>query len=151
MTTTKPKRRRIREQREISGFGSLDGASKFVKGDAIAGLMITLINLFVGLAAGVFVHSMPVGEALETYSKLTIGDGLVSQVPSLITSMAAALLLSRGGATETTGPAVAAIDIGLACSAVGAGGMVLDRAGARMPTLIFSRSRPGFGAAAAIR
>ncbi|MDQ7260711.1 flagellar biosynthesis protein FlhA [Paracoccus sp. PS-1] len=96
------KRRRAREQREISFFGSLDGASKFVKGDAIAGLVITLINLFVGLAAGVLVHGMPVGEAMTTYSKLTIGDGLVSQVPALITSMAAALLLSRGGATETT-------------------------------------------------
>ncbi|REF67744.1 flagellar biosynthesis protein FlhA [Paracoccus versutus] len=96
------KRRRAREQREISFFGSLDGASKFVKGDAIAGLVITLINLFVGLAAGVLLHGMPLGEAMSTYSKLTIGDGLVSQIPALITSMAAALLLSRGGATETT-------------------------------------------------
>ncbi|WP_288949878.1 flagellar biosynthesis protein FlhA [uncultured Paracoccus sp.] len=96
------KRRRAREQQEISFFGSLDGASKFVKGDAIAGLVITLINLFVGLAAGMLLHGMPLGEALTTYSKLTIGDGLVSQVPALITSMAAALLLSRGGATETT-------------------------------------------------
>lgn len=96
------KRRRIQEQREISFFGSLDGASKFVKGDAVAGLVITMINLFVGLASGVVVHGLPIGEALETYSRLTIGDGLVSQVPALITSMAAALLLSRGGATETT-------------------------------------------------
>lgn len=96
------KKRRVQEQREISFFGSLDGASKFVKGDAVAGLVITLINLFVGLAAGVIVHSMPVGEALSTYSKLTIGDGLVTQIPALITSMAAALLLSRGGATDTT-------------------------------------------------
>ncbi|WP_341461880.1 flagellar biosynthesis protein FlhA [Paracoccus yeei] len=96
------KRRRMQEQREISFYGSLDGASKFVKGDAIAGLIITLINLFVGLAAGILVHSMPVAEALSTYSRLTIGDSLVSQIPALITSMAAALLLSRGGATETT-------------------------------------------------
>ncbi|WP_347267342.1 flagellar biosynthesis protein FlhA [Paracoccus sp. (in: a-proteobacteria)] len=96
------KHRRIREQREISFFGSLDGASKFVKGDAIAGLIITMINLGVGLAAGVLVHGMPVAEAMDTYSRLTIGDGLVTQIPALITSMAAALLLSRGGATETT-------------------------------------------------
>ncbi|WP_299846820.1 flagellar biosynthesis protein FlhA [uncultured Paracoccus sp.] len=96
------KRRRIAEQREISFFGSLDGASKFVKGDAIAGIVITLINLIVGLCVGVIVHQMPIGDALATYSHLTIGDGLVSQVPALITSMAAALLLSRGGATETT-------------------------------------------------
>ncbi|TRW95509.1 flagellar biosynthesis protein FlhA [Paracoccus sp. M683] len=96
------KRRRVAEQREISFFGSLDGASKFVKGDAVAGIVITLINLLVGLTVGIVVHGMPVGAALSTYSHLTIGDGLVSQVPSLITSMAAALLLSRGGATETT-------------------------------------------------
>ena len=96
------KRRRIMEQREISFFGSLDGASKFVKGDAIAGIVITLINLLVGLTVGIVVHGMPISEAVATYSHLTIGDGLVSQIPALITSMAAALLLSRGGATDTT-------------------------------------------------
>ena len=143
------KRRRIREQREISFFGSLDGASKFVKGDAIAGLMITLINLFVGLAAGVFVHSMPVGEALETYSKLTIGDGLVSQVPSLITSMAAALLLSRGGATETTADLLSQqLTSDWHVPAVGAGGMVLIGLVPGMPTMIFFALAAGLGAAA---
>ena len=96
------KRRRIQEQREISFFGSLDGASKFVKGDAIAGIVITLINLVIGLTVGLLIHGMPAGEALATYSHLTIGDGLVSQVPAVITSMAAALLLSRGGATDPT-------------------------------------------------
>lgn len=96
------KRRRIQEQREISFFGSLDGASKFVKGDAIAGIVITLINLLIGLTVGIVVHGMKVGDAVATYSHLTIGDGLVSQIPALITSMAAALLLSRGGATDTT-------------------------------------------------
>lgn len=96
------KRRRVAEQREISFFGSLDGASKFVKGDAVAGIIITAINLIVGLAIGILVHGMPLGEAARAYSKLTIGDGLVTQVPALITSMAAALLLSRGGATDTT-------------------------------------------------
>lgn len=102
ITHEEAKRRRVAEQREISFFGSLDGASKFVKGDAIAGIVITMINLIVGLTVGVLVHGMAVGDALTTYSHLTIGDGLVSQVPSLITSMAAALLLSRGGATDTT-------------------------------------------------
>ena len=96
------KRRRLQDQREISFYGSLDGASKFVKGDAIAGLLITAVNFFVGLGVGLIAHGMPASEALSTYSQLTIGDGLVSQVPALITSMAAALLLSRGGATETT-------------------------------------------------
>lgn len=96
------KRRRAQEQREISFFGSLDGASKFVKGDAIAGIVITIINLLIGLTVGIMVHGMPLAEAASTYSHLTIGDGLVSQIPALITSMAAALLLSRGGATDTT-------------------------------------------------
>ncbi len=91
-------RRRI-EQEETTFFGSLDGASKFVKGDAIAGLLITLLNLVMGLAIGIILHDMPVGQAFETYSILTVGDGLVSQIPAVIISIAAALLLSKGGAT----------------------------------------------------
>jgi len=90
-------RRRI-EQEETTFFGSLDGASKFVKGDAIAGLLITALNLVMGIAMGIGVHSMDFGTALETYSILTVGDGLVSQIPSVIISIAAALLLSKGGA-----------------------------------------------------
>lgn len=90
--------RREREQAETTFFGSLDGASKFVKGDAVAGLLITLLNLLVGLAIGVTVHGMPFGRALETYAILTVGDGLVSQIPAVIISLASALLLSRGGA-----------------------------------------------------
>ncbi|MEO0999101.1 MAG: FHIPEP family type III secretion protein, partial [Pseudomonadota bacterium] len=94
-------RRRI-EQEETTFFGSLDGASKFVKGDAVAGLLITLLNLLMGLAIGVLGHDMPLGEAAETYAILTVGDGLVSQIPAVIISIAAALLLSKGGAS---GPA----------------------------------------------
>ena len=91
--------RRQTEQAETTFFGSLDGASKFVKGDAIAGLLITLLNLVMGLVMGIVVHGMPVGRAFETYAILTVGDGLVSQIPAVIISIAAALLLSRGGAT----------------------------------------------------
>lgn len=91
------KARREREQAETTFFGSLDGASKFVKGDAVAGLLITLLNLVVGLAIGIGVHGMPIARALETYSILTVGDGLVSQIPAVIISIASALLLSRGG------------------------------------------------------
>ncbi|WP_284163920.1 flagellar biosynthesis protein FlhA [Frigidibacter sp. SD6-1] len=91
------KARREREQAETTFFGSLDGASKFVKGDAVAGLLITLLNLVVGLSIGVGAHGMPVGRALETYAILTVGDGLVSQIPAVIISIASALLLSRGG------------------------------------------------------
>ncbi|QHQ37448.1 flagellar biosynthesis protein FlhA [Algicella marina] len=89
--------RRELEQRETTFFGSLDGASKFVKGDAVAGLLITLLNLVMGLLIGIFLHDMPVGQAFETYSILTVGDGLVTQVPAVIISIAAALLLSKGG------------------------------------------------------
>ncbi|QDI77484.1 MULTISPECIES: flagellar biosynthesis protein FlhA [Leisingera] len=96
------KERRERDQQETTFFGSLDGASKFVKGDAIAGLMITLLNLVMGLIMGVLVHGMPVGSAFETYAILTVGDGLVSQIPSVIISIAAALLLARGGTTGAT-------------------------------------------------
>lgn len=96
------KERRERDQQETTFFGSLDGASKFVKGDAIAGLLITLLNLVMGLIMGVLVHGMPVGSAFETYAILTVGDGLVSQIPSVIISIAAALLLARGGTTGAT-------------------------------------------------
>jgi flagellar biosynthesis protein FlhA len=94
--------RRENDQRETTFFGSLDGASKFVKGDAVAGLLITLLNLVMGLVMGVLVHDMPIGSAFETYAILTVGDGLVSQIPSVIISIAAALLLARGGATGAT-------------------------------------------------
>ena len=91
------KERRERELAETNFFGSLDGASKFVKGDAVAGLLITLLNIVMGLIMGVFVHDMPVARAFETYAILTVGDGLVSQIPAVIISVAAALLLARGG------------------------------------------------------
>lgn len=95
------KARREREQAETTFFGSLDGASKFVKGDAVAGLLITLLNLVMGLIIGVAIHDMPIGRAVETYAILTVGDGLVSQIPAVIISVASALLLSRGGAKGT--------------------------------------------------
>ncbi len=89
--------RRELEQAETTFFGSLDGASKFVKGDAIAGLLITLLNLVAGLVMGTVVHGMALNQAFETYAILTVGDGLVSQIPAVIISIASALLLARGG------------------------------------------------------
>lgn len=93
------KSRRERELAETNFFGSLDGASKFVKGDAVAGLLITLLNIVMGLVIGTVIHGMPLGQAFETYAILTVGDGLVSQIPAVIISIAAALLLARGGQT----------------------------------------------------
>ena len=100
------KSRRETEQAETTFFGSLDGASKFVKGDAVAGLLITALNLVMGLIIGLAVHDMAIGEAFETYAILTVGDGLVSQIPAVIISIASALLLARGGAKGATDLAI---------------------------------------------
>ncbi|WP_226551538.1 MULTISPECIES: flagellar biosynthesis protein FlhA [Celeribacter] len=97
ITHEEAKQRREQELAETTFFGSLDGASKFVKGDAVAGLLITLMNIVMGLVIGIAVHGMPLGKAFETYAILTVGDGLVSQIPSVIISIAAALLLAKGG------------------------------------------------------
>ncbi len=90
------KRRRELELAETNFFGSLDGASKFVKGDAIAGLLITMLNIVVGLLVGIFMHDLDAATAFRTYTILTVGDGLVSQIPAVIISVAAALLLAKG-------------------------------------------------------
>ena len=94
--------RRETELAETTFFGSLDGASKFVKGDAVAGLLITMLNLVMGLVIGVALHEMPLSHAFETYAILTVGDGLVSQFPAVIISIGTALLLAKGGATGST-------------------------------------------------
>ncbi|MHA1127468.1 MAG: flagellar biosynthesis protein FlhA, partial [Alphaproteobacteria bacterium] len=106
ITHEQAKERRRIEQEETTFFGSLDGASKFVKGDAIAGLLITMLNLVMGLAIGLFLHKMPLADAFESYTILTVGDGLVSQIPSVIISIASALLLSKGGAHGSTDKAL---------------------------------------------
>jgi flagellar biosynthesis protein FlhA len=97
ITHEEAKERRRIEQEETTFFGSLDGASKFVKGDAVAGLLITMLNLVMGVVMGMAYHDLEFGQAIETYSILTVGDGLVSQIPSVIISIAAAILLSKGG------------------------------------------------------
>ena len=102
ITHAEAKARRERELAETNFFGSLDGASKFVKGDAVAGLLITGLNIVMGLVMGVAVHGMPIGQAFQTYAMLTVGDGLVSQIPAVIISVGAALLLARGGAVGAT-------------------------------------------------
>ncbi len=89
--------RRKELEQESSFFGSMDGASKFVRGDAIAGLIITAINIFGGIIIGVLRHDMELGEAADVFTKLSVGDGLVSQIPALVVSLAAGLLVSKGG------------------------------------------------------
>ncbi len=91
------KLRRKELEQESTFFGAMDGASKFVRGDAIAGLIITAINIVGGILIGTMQHGVALGEAANTYTLMTIGDGLVSQVPALIVSIAAGLLVSKAG------------------------------------------------------
>jgi flagellar biosynthesis protein FlhA len=90
-------RRRRELEEESSFFGSMDGASKFVRGDAIAGLIITAVNAGGGIIIGVTRHDMSISRAVDVYTKLSVGDGLVTQIPALIVSLAAGLLVSKGG------------------------------------------------------
>ncbi|MEM6466637.1 MAG: flagellar biosynthesis protein FlhA [Pseudomonadota bacterium] len=106
ITHVEARERRKIEQEETTFFGSLDGVSKFVKGDAVAGLLITLLNLCVGLGVGILVHDMAFGQAIETYAILTVGDGLVNQIPAVVISIASALLLSKGGAVGSADQAM---------------------------------------------
>ncbi|MFP4379206.1 MAG: flagellar biosynthesis protein FlhA [Candidatus Sumerlaeia bacterium] len=98
--------RRSTIEQEADFYGAMDGASKFVRGDAVAGLIITAINILGGLAVGVFQHGMDVGNAARTYTLLTIGDGLVSQIPSLIVSTAAGMVVTRAASETTLGETV---------------------------------------------
>jgi flagellar biosynthesis protein FlhA len=91
------KKRRKELEEESAFFGAMDGAAKFVKGDAVAGLVITIINLLGGLAIGMSREGMGFGEAISAFSLLTIGDGLVSQIPALVTSTAAGIVVTKAG------------------------------------------------------
>ncbi|MBR2921724.1 MAG: flagellar biosynthesis protein FlhA [Alphaproteobacteria bacterium] len=96
------KKRREDLSKESSFYGAMDGASKFVRGDAIAGLLITFINIVAGIIIGMVQNDMSFANASETYTRLTVGDGLVSQVPALIVSVGAGILVSKAGMTEST-------------------------------------------------
>ncbi|EJL04427.1 flagellar biosynthesis protein FlhA [Pseudomonas fluorescens Q2-87] len=97
------KLRRLEVAQEAEFYGSMDGASKFVRGDAIAGLLILFINLIGGMAVGIFQHNMSFGDAGKVYALLTIGDGLVAQLPSLLLSTAAAIMVTRASGSEDMG------------------------------------------------
>lgn len=97
------KRRRQEVGDEAEFFGSMDGASKFVRGDAIAGILILFINIIGGLVIGVAQHGVPVGQAANTYVLLAVGDALVAQIPALLISIAAAMVVSRVGKEQDVG------------------------------------------------
>ncbi|MNU58631.1 Flagellar biosynthesis protein FlhA [compost metagenome] len=140
------KLRRKELEQESTFFGAMDGASKFVRGDAVAGLIITFINAIGGLLIGVLQHQMPVGEAANTYVQLTIGDGLVTQVPAIIISIAAGFLVSKAGVEGTADKALVAqlatnpVSLGVVSGAAGLIGLIPG-----MPLIPFAALAIGSG------
>ena len=110
--------------REAEYYGAMDGANKFVRGDAIAGIIITLVNIVAGLAIGVFQNDMSFGDASQTYTLLTVGDGLVTQIPALIVSTAAGMVVSRAGTDASLGSEVG-YQILAQPRAIGTAGLIL--------------------------
>src|ERR1700761_6789970 len=143
------KRRRKEIEAESNFFGAMDGASKFVRGDAIAGLMIVAINVIGGIIIGVGQKGMSFGDATQTFTLLTVGDGLVSQMPALIVSTAAGLMVSKAGVEGATDKALMAPlsfypqALGMAAAVTGVVSVLPG-----MPTLVFAGLSGGTGALA---
>jgi flagellar biosynthesis protein FlhA len=106
ITEEEAKQRRKDLEQESNFFGAMDGAAKFVRGDAVAALLIVFINIIGGIVIGTVQEGMPIGEAASTYTVLTIGEGLVSQIPALIVSISAGLLVSKAGVEGTADQAL---------------------------------------------
>ena len=140
------KLRRKELEQESTFFGAMDGASKFVRGDAVAGLIITFINALGGILIGVIQHSLPAGEAANTYVLLTVGDGLVTQVPALIVSIAAGFLVSKAGVEGSADKALVSqlatnpVSLGVVSGAAGLIGLIPG-----MPLLPFAALAIGAG------
>ena len=150
MVTEADARRRRKELEEETGFyGAMDGAAKFVRGDAMAGLIITGINLVGGMAIGVARNGMSIAEAAQTFSVLTVGDGLVSQIPSLLVSVAAGIVVTKGS-TEGTADEVMLGQLGAGPKPLGlaAGAAVMLALLPGMPMIPFLALAGGAGAAA---
>ena len=137
-------RRRRELEEESAFFGSMDGASKFVRGDAIAGIIITAVNVFGGIIIGVTRHDMDLGHAADVFVRLSVGDGLVTQIPALIISLAAGLLVSKGGTRGSAEMAIMA-QLGKYPRALSVAGTVMLRSGAcswpSVPTVCGARRR----------
>lgn len=140
------KRKRKEVEMESNFFGAMDGASKFVRGDAIAGLIITAINIVGGILIGILSHGMPAGEAASTYIQLTVGDGLVTQIPALIISMGAGFLVSKSGVDGSADKALVAqlamnpVVLGMVSATAGVLGLVPG-----MPIIPFAAIAIGAG------
>ncbi len=136
------KKRRKDLEQESTFFGAMDGASKFVRGDAVAGLIIVAINIVGGFLIGVLQHHIPAGQAATTYTLMTIGDGLVSQVPALVISIAAGFLVSKAGVEGSANAALvtqlAMNPISLGMVSASAGIIALIPAMPKIPFLILA-------------
>ena len=143
------KRRRKEVEQESGFFGAMDGASKFVRGDAVAGIVITLVNIVGGMLIGIFSHGMDPGTAAKTYILLTIGDGLVTQIPALIISIAAGFLVSKAGVDGSADKAIVIqlaknpVALGVVSAASGAIGLIPG-----MPLIFFGAISLATGALA---
>jgi flagellar biosynthesis protein FlhA len=141
------KRRRAEVGEEADFFGSMDGASKFVRGDALAGLLILLISIVGGFVIGIAMHGMDAGQAATSYVTLAVGDALVAQIPALLISVAAAMVVSRVGKDEDIGTQIrgqvfdSPRALGVAAGVVGLLGLVPG-----MPNLVFLIVAGGLGA-----
>ena len=140
------KKRRKEVELESGFFGAMDGASKFVRGDAVAGIVITLVNIVGGILIGIFSHGMDPGQAAHTYILLTIGDGLVTQIPALIISIAAGFLVSKAGVDGSADKALVTqlaknpVALGVVSAASGAIGLIPG-----MPIIFFGAIALGTG------
>jgi flagellar biosynthesis protein FlhA len=143
------KARRKQLEDESTFYGAMDGAAKFVRGDAVAGLLITMINIIGGLLIGTLQHNLSFLQAANNYTLLTVGDGLVSQIPALIVSVAAGLLVTKGNAQGTTDKALVA-QLGGFPAAMGMAAVLVAVLSflPGMPTVGFLMISAGMGAAA---
>ncbi|KAK0361239.1 hypothetical protein LTR94_024137 [Friedmanniomyces endolithicus] len=146
ITEDQAKIRRKELEQESTFFGAMDGASKFVRGDAVAGLIITFINAIGGLLIGITQHGMPAMEAANTYVQLTVGDGLVTQIPAIIISIAAGFLVSKAGVEGTADKALVSqlatnpVSLGVVSGAAGLIGLIPG-----MPLIPFAALALGSG------
>jgi flagellar biosynthesis protein FlhA len=144
---TEAKKRRKDLEQESTFFGAMDGASKFVRGDAVAGLIIVAINIIGGILIGVLQHHIPIGQAATTYTLMTIGDGLVSQIPALIISISAGFLVSKSGVEGSADKALVTqlamnpVSLGMVSAAAGVIALVPG-----MPIIPFAAISIGAGA-----
>jgi len=140
------KKRRKELEQESTFFGAMDGASKFVRGDAVAGLIIVAINIIGGILIGVVQHKVPIGQAASSYTIMTIGDGLVSQIPALIISIAAGFLVSKAGVDGSADKALVAqlamnpISLGMVSASAGVIALIPG-----MPIIPFAALAAGAG------